>query len=128
MLSLRHLGPTFMVPAFFAFACSLEPNPAPNTTTSSSSSANTSSSSNSSSSSGEAGSGGFAGAGGMSGGGMAGMAGMAGAAGAGGSMAAAPKPDFGLVDVNPNSVTSGKTISPRDYTGQISAWYFGHAT
>lgn len=123
MLSLRHLGPTFMVPAFFAFACSLEPNPPPTTSSSSSSS-----STNSSSSSGEAGSGGFAGAGGMSGGGMAGMAGMAGAAGAGGSMAAAPKPDFGLVDVNPNSVTSGKTISPRDYTGQISAWYFGHAT
>jgi len=25
-------------------------------------------------------------------------------------------------------VTFGQTISPRDYTGQVSAWYFGHST
>jgi hypothetical protein len=119
------LSPLLFAPAIFAFACTVEPNP--NSTSS------TASSSSSSSTSGEAGSGGLAGAGGMSGGsgGMSGGAGgmaTGGAAGSGGAMAMAPKPDFGLVDVNPNSVTSGKTISPRDYTGQISAWYFGHAT
>lgn len=65
--------------------------------------------------------------GGMAGAG--GMAGTGGTAGSGGSMmAAVPKPDFGLMDVNPNSATSGQTISPRDYVGQVSAWYFGHAT
>lgn len=37
-------------------------------------------------------------------------------------------PDFALVDVNPNSQTSGQTVSPRNHLGQISAWYFGHAT
>jgi hypothetical protein len=36
--------------------------------------------------------------------------------------------DFQLVDVNPNSATHNQTISPRDYLGQVSAWYFGHAT
>lgn len=65
-------------------------------------------------------SGGDAGAGGMTGGG--------GMAGSGGMMAVVPKPDFGLVDTNPNAFTFGQTISPRDYTGQVSAWYFGHST
>jgi hypothetical protein len=37
-------------------------------------------------------------------------------------------PDFALVDVNPNSATYNQQVSPRDYLGQISAWYFGHAT
>lgn len=37
-------------------------------------------------------------------------------------------PDFELVDVNPNSETYNQTVSPRDFLGQISAWYFGHAT
>lgn len=37
-------------------------------------------------------------------------------------------PDFRLQDVNPNSPTHGDTISPRNYLGQISGWYFGHAT
>ena len=37
-------------------------------------------------------------------------------------------PDFSLVDVNPNSALSGQAVSPRHYLGQISAWYFGHAT
>ena len=36
--------------------------------------------------------------------------------------------DFSLIDVNPNSATYNQPISPRDYLGQISAWYFGHAT
>lgn len=38
-----------------------------------------------------------------------------------------PMPDFSLVDVNPSSVTHGQAVSPRDYEGNISAWYFGHA-
>jgi hypothetical protein len=125
MHSPLRLSPVLLAPAIFAFACSLEPNPVPNSATSSSSSSTSSSNGSSSSTGGEAGAGGMAGSGGMANGGMAGMGGSA---GSGGSMAAAPKPDFGLIDVNPNSVTSGKTISPRDYTGQISAWYFGHAT
>ena len=36
--------------------------------------------------------------------------------------------DFSLIDVNPNSTTRDQNISPRDFQGQISAWYFGHAT
>jgi hypothetical protein len=39
-----------------------------------------------------------------------------------------PLPDFALVDQNPASATSGQEVSPRDYEGQISAWYFGHST
>ena len=37
-------------------------------------------------------------------------------------------PDFRLADVNPASASFGETISPRDYLGQVSAWYFGHST
>jgi hypothetical protein len=37
-------------------------------------------------------------------------------------------PDFALVDVNPNSATYDETVSPRECLGQISCWYFGHAT
>lgn len=37
-------------------------------------------------------------------------------------------PDFSLPDVNPNSATFDSTISPRDYLGRVSAWYFGHST
>ncbi len=36
-------------------------------------------------------------------------------------------PDFKILDVNPNSATYGDSISPRDYLGKISCWYFGHA-
>jgi hypothetical protein len=36
--------------------------------------------------------------------------------------------DFSLPDINETSATSGQNISPRDYLGQVSAWYFGHAT
>jgi hypothetical protein len=36
--------------------------------------------------------------------------------------------DFSLVDVNPNSATYNQAVSPRDYMGQLSAWYFGHGT
>ena len=37
-------------------------------------------------------------------------------------------PDFQLEDVNASSATSGQLVSPRDYLGQVSGWYFGHAT
>ena len=37
-------------------------------------------------------------------------------------------PDFALKDVNTNSATHDSTISPREYLGKVSAWYFGHAT
>ena len=37
-------------------------------------------------------------------------------------------PDFGLLDVNPTSPRADGIVSPRDYLGSVSAWYFGHAT
>ena len=37
-------------------------------------------------------------------------------------------PDFALTDVNPNSSRHGEVVSPRDYLGKISCYYFGHAT
>ena len=36
--------------------------------------------------------------------------------------------DFSLIDTNPTSPTAGREVSPRDHLGQVSAWYFGHAT
>ena len=36
-------------------------------------------------------------------------------------------PDFHLKDMNPNSVRYHSLVSPRDYLGTVSAWYFGHA-
>lgn len=39
-----------------------------------------------------------------------------------------PMPDFSLTDVNGSSPTTGQSVSPRDYEGRISAWYFAHAT
>jgi len=39
-----------------------------------------------------------------------------------------PIADFSLPDVNPNSATFGRDVSPRDFLGRTSAWYFGHAT
>ena len=38
-----------------------------------------------------------------------------------------PMPDFSLADVNPASPTFEQQVSPRDYLGKISAWYFGKA-
>jgi hypothetical protein len=73
-----------------------------------------------------AGMGGMLAAGGM--GGALVVGGMAGTGGQGGSMPPTIAPDFGIADVNPNSATSGQTISPRDYVGKVSAWYFGHST
>jgi hypothetical protein len=36
--------------------------------------------------------------------------------------------DFSLRDVNPNSATYSFNVSPRQFLGEMSAWYFGHAT
>ncbi len=38
-----------------------------------------------------------------------------------------PMPDFALEDVNPGSAAYGSLISPLDYRGSVSAWYFGNA-
>jgi len=43
-------------------------------------------------------------------------------------VAATVVPDFKLVDENPASSSYQKLVSPRDYLGQVSAWYFGHST
>ena len=37
-------------------------------------------------------------------------------------------PDFALPDVNDTSSTFAQSVSPRDYLGQVSGWYFGKAT
>jgi hypothetical protein len=37
-------------------------------------------------------------------------------------------PDFSLLDVNPTSERSGQMVSPTDYVGSVSGWYFGHST
>jgi len=37
-------------------------------------------------------------------------------------------PAFSLVDVNDTSRTHQESLSPRDYAGWISVWYFGHST
>ena len=37
-------------------------------------------------------------------------------------------PDFSVRDVNPTSPRHDENVSPRDYVGGVSAWYFGHAT
>ena len=37
-------------------------------------------------------------------------------------------PEFELVDLNPTSPTAGEVISPSDFRGQVSAWYFTHST
>jgi hypothetical protein len=72
--------------------------------------------------------GGMAGSGGMAGmGGMAGSGGMGGMGGSGG-MSAMPKPDFKLIDTNPNSPTVNQEVSPSQFLGKVSAWYFGHGT
>ncbi len=37
-------------------------------------------------------------------------------------------PTFSLVDVNTTSSTYNQPVSPGDYAGAVSGWYFGHAT
>ena len=39
-----------------------------------------------------------------------------------------PAPLFELEDLNPTSATFGEFIGPATQAGQVSAWYFGHAT
>lgn len=39
----------------------------------------------------------------------------------------APMADFTLPDVNPTSPTADQNVSPRDWLGHVSAWYFGSA-
>lgn len=36
--------------------------------------------------------------------------------------------EFSLPDVNATSATFSQDVSPRDFLGAVSAWYFGHAT
>jgi hypothetical protein len=47
--------------------------------------------------------------------------------GSSGPLATEPVPDFSLQDVNPTSTTFMADVSPRQYVGQISAYYFGSA-
>jgi len=37
-------------------------------------------------------------------------------------------PDFVLSDVNQTSPTYNNDVSPRDYLGQVSGWYFTYST
>ncbi len=37
-------------------------------------------------------------------------------------------PDFSLMDVNTTSPRFGDVVSPTDYAGTVTGWYFGHAT
>lgn len=37
-------------------------------------------------------------------------------------------PGFSLVDVNSASPTANDSVSPRDYLGSVSVWYFSHAS
>ena len=37
-------------------------------------------------------------------------------------------PEFQLADVNAASTTYQQKLSPSYFKGQVSAWYFGHAT
>jgi len=39
-----------------------------------------------------------------------------------------PVPDFSLPDVNETSPRFPELVSPRDYLGGVSAWYFGRST
>ena len=46
----------------------------------------------------------------------------------GGPPLGAVAPDFSLLDANSTSATYNQPVSPRDFLGQTSGWYFGHAT
>ena len=37
-----------------------------------------------------------------------------------------PLPAFAILDVNPASATSGQSVGPTRYRGQVSGWYFTH--
>ena len=34
----------------------------------------------------------------------------------------------GIMDVNASSTSYNQAVQPSDYSGTVSAWYFGHAT
>lgn len=53
---------------------------------------------------------------------------LVGCAAGGGPDPSRPVPDFSLEDVNPSSARFETAVSPRDLKGQVSGWYFGHAT
>ena len=36
--------------------------------------------------------------------------------------------EFSLIDMNVRSATAGQAVSPRQFLGKVSAWYFGHST
>jgi hypothetical protein len=55
------------------------------------------------------------------------LVGTAACSGGGSDDPATTAPDFLLPDVNEYSATSGQDVSPRDYLGVVSAWYFGDA-
>jgi hypothetical protein len=42
-------------------------------------------------------------------------------------LATDPVPDFALQDANPTSTTYLMDVSPRQFVGQVSAYYFGSA-
>ena len=124
-LLLMHHGSLALALGLFGLAPSACGNDDPG----SSSSSEASSSSSASGASG-GGTGGMGGSGGNGVGGMGGMAGSGGMGGMGGSggMSAMPKPDFKLIDTNPNSPTVNQEVSPSQFLGKVSAWYFGHGT
>ena len=39
-----------------------------------------------------------------------------------------PMADFALLDINPGSDTYEDAVSPRDYLGHVTGWYFGSTT
>jgi len=41
---------------------------------------------------------------------------------------AEPLADFSLRDVNPASPSADQNVSPRNFQGRVSAWYFGHSS
>ena len=36
--------------------------------------------------------------------------------------------NFSLTDINPTSATFGTAVSPTDFEGEVSGWYFGRST
>lgn len=51
-----------------------------------------------------------------------------GGGGGGGAPVPTLQPNFSLTDVNAASLTFNQPVTPRDYIGFVSAYYFGHAT
>jgi hypothetical protein len=47
---------------------------------------------------------------------------------ASGMGAGEPLADFQLVDTNPTSASYNQMVSPSDFSGQTSVWYYIHST